>query len=64
MGECKRESGPMFMWRNDKQLMEESLKRAFALRQSDRDERFTRLIQKIREQDEKLQSGSVKTRLA
>ena len=54
----------MFMWRNDKQLMEESLKRAFALRQSDRDERFTRLIQKIREQDEKLQSGSVKTRLA
>ena len=54
----------MFMWRNDKQLMEESLKKAFALRQSDRDERFARLIRKIREQDEELRRDRRETSAA
>jgi hypothetical protein len=54
----------MFMWRNDKQLMEDSLKKAFALRESDRDERLSRLINKIREQDEQLKRDSGDSRAA
>ena len=42
------------MWRNDKQLMEESLKKAFSLREHGVDERFMRLIRLIREQDDRL----------
>ena len=44
----------MFMWRNDKQLMEDSLKKAFRLRECDADDRFATLLRRLREQDERM----------
>lgn len=48
----------MMVWRSDKQLIEDSLKRAFDAGASDSDDRFDKLLKRLRSQDERLRSAS------